>query len=181
MKKYAALLSMSVVALVLFGCAGIPRGLGPLTLVDTLDAQRFLGRWYEIARFPHSFEKSIVGATAEYSARGDGRIQVVNSGFRDTLDGAYTEARAVAWVPDARRPAALKVMFFWPFAADYLVFGLDQEDYSWAVVGSDSRAYLWFLSRAPKIDDELFHHMKELAAAQGYDLSRLSTVPQKQR
>ena len=82
---------------------------------------------------------------------------------------------------DPRRPAALKVMFFWPFAADYLVFGLDQKDYSWALVGEDSRAYLWFLSRTPKIDDELFSHMKELAAAQGYDLSLLSTVPQKQR
>ena len=103
MKTLATLASTSVVALALFGCAGIPRGMGPLTLVDALDTQRFLGRWYEIARFPHSFEKSIVGATAEYSVRANGKIQVVNSGFRNTLDGAYTEARAVAWV---RTPAA---------------------------------------------------------------------------
>jgi lipocalin len=181
MKTFATLLSTSVAVLALFGCAGIPRGLGPLTLVDTVDAERYQGRWYEIARFQHGFEKSIVGATAEYSLRKDGKIQVVNSGFRNTLDGPYTEVRAVAWVPDARRPAALKVRFFGLFAADYLIFGLDQENYSWALVGEDSRDYLWFLSRTPQIDSELFARMKEIAAGQGFDLSLLYTVPQKPR
>jgi apolipoprotein D and lipocalin family protein len=181
MKTLSALMSASVVMLALFGCAGIPRGLSPLTLVDTVDAQKYLGRWYEIARFQHGFEKAIVGATAEYSLRSDGKIQVVNSGFRNTLDGAYTEVRAVAWVPDPRRTAALKVRFFGLFPADYLIFGLDQENYSWALVGEDSRDYLWFLSRTPKIDDELFNRMKELAARQGYDMSLLYVVPQKPR
>jgi apolipoprotein D and lipocalin family protein len=181
MRTFTALLSVSVVALAFFGCAGTPRGLGPLALVDTVDAQRYLGRWYEIARFQHGFEKSIVGATAEYSLRDDGKIQVLNSGFRSTLDGPYSEVRAVAWVPDPRRTAALKVRFFGLFAADYLIFGLDTDNYSWALVGEDSRDYLWFLSRTPTIDDELFNRMKELAAAQGYDLSKLYKVPQKAR
>ena len=181
MKTIPALLSASVVALALFGCAGIPRGLGPLALVDAVDAQRYLGRWYEIARFQHGFEKSIVGATAEYSLREDGKIQVVNSGFKNTVDGPYSEVRAVAWVPDPRRTAALKVRFFGLFPADYLIFGLDKENYSWALVGEDSRGYLWFLSRTPQVDDELFNRMKELAAAQGFDMSLLYKVPQKAR
>ncbi len=165
----------------LFGCAGTPRGLGPLKLVESLDVQRYLGRWYEIARFTKGFEKGITGATAEYSLRPDGRIQVLNSGFRGSLEGPYTQARGVAWVPDKKRPAALKVSFFWPFAGDYLVFGLDQEGYTWALVGSDSRDYLWFLARTPTVTDELYQQMRQLAEDQGYDLSGLDKVPQKPR
>lgn len=181
MKTLLPFVVSSVVVLALFGCAGTPRGLGPLRLVDNLEVQKYLGRWYEIARFTKGFEKNIVGATAEYSLRKDGKIRVVNSGFRNTLEGAYTEASGVAWAPDPRRPAALKVSFFWPFAGDYLVFGLDQESYSWALVGSDSRDYLWFLAREPQVSEELFQKMRQLAEEQGYDLSQLYKVPQKPR
>jgi apolipoprotein D and lipocalin family protein len=181
MKATFSVLASSIAVLALFGCASTPRGLGPLRIVDTLDVQKYLGRWYEIARFTKGFEKNIVGATAEYSLRNDGRIRVVNSGFRNTLDGAYTEAKGAAWTPDPRRPAALKVSFFWPFAGDYLVFGLDQESYSWALVGSDSREYLWFLARTPEISEELYQEMQQLARDQGYDLSSLYKVPQKAR
>ena len=153
----------------------------PLQLVEKLDTERYLGRWYEIARFQHSFEKSLVGVTAEYSRRSDGRIQVVNSGFKNDLNGPYREARGVAWVPDPRRPAALKVRFFWPFSGNYLVFGLDEQDYSWALVGDDSRRYLWFLARTPQIGSELFEKMKQTATNQGYDVSALVAVPQKPR
>jgi apolipoprotein D and lipocalin family protein len=181
MKKSRLFLLTAVILAALASCATAPRGLGPLGLVDGVDLQRYLGRWYEIARFPQGFEKSLVGVTAEYSVREDGRVQVVNSGFRNALDGPYTEARAVAWVPDPSRPAALKVQFFWPFAADYLIFGLDREGYTWALVGENSRSYLWFLSRTPQIDDAVLSQMKELAVSQGYDLSRLEMVPQKPR
>ena len=155
--------------------------LKPLTLVDKLDKQRYLGRWYEVARYQHSFEKSLVGVTAEYSVRSDGRIRVVNSGFRDDLNGLYREAVGVAWIPDPRRPAALKVRFFWPFSGDYLVFGLDEHDYSWALVGDNSRRYLWFLARTAKISKELFEKMKQVARDQSYNLSGLYEVPQKER
>jgi apolipoprotein D and lipocalin family protein len=165
----------------LIGCAGVPRGTQPLSLVDPVDVQRYLGRWYEIARFQHGFEKTIVGATAEYSVRPDGRIQVVNSGFKNSLDGPYSEVKAVAWVPDPGKPGALKVRFFNLFAADYLIFGLDQAGYSWALVGNNSRKYLWFLSRTPTVSDELLREMRGIAAGQGYDLSGLFMVPQKPR
>ncbi|MGA2974187.1 MAG: lipocalin family protein [Spirochaetia bacterium] len=181
MKTNLPILVSSLAALALFGCAGVPRGLGPLPLVESVDTQRYLGRWYEIARYTHSFERSLVGVTAEYSVRGDGRIQVINSGFRNSLDGRYTDAKGVAWIPDPRRPAALKVSFFWPFAADYLIFGLDRENYSWALVGDNSRGYLWFLARTPEISDELFQKMQQIARDQGYDLSKLDKVPQKPR
>jgi apolipoprotein D and lipocalin family protein len=181
LKKSALLAFGTLPALLLVGCAAIPKGLGPLDTVAAVDVQRYLGRWYEIARFQHRFEKSIVGATAEYSLRADGRIQVVNSGFKKDLSGPYTQVKGVAWVPDAARPGALKVRFFWPFTGDYLIFGLDAENYSWALVGSDSRDYLWFLARTPEISDELFSRMKDIARGQGYDLSGLYKVPQKAR
>jgi lipocalin len=185
MKPLAALTSPlaigSLSVLLLGSCAGIPKGLGPLQTVPAVDLPRYLGRWYEIARFQHRFEKSIVGATAEYSLRDDGRIQVVNSGFRKDLDGPYTQVKAVAWVPDAARPGALKVRFFKLFTSDYLIFGLDQQDYSWALVGADSRQYLWFLARTPQISEELFSRMEDIARSQGYDLSGLYRVPQKAR
>jgi lipocalin len=167
--------------LLLGGGASIPEGLGPLATVAPVDVERYLGRWYEIARFQHRFEKSIVGATAEYSLRDDGRIRVLNSGFKKELSGPYTQVTAVAWVPDAARPGALKVKFFGLFASDYLIFGLDQENYSWALVGSDRRDFLWFLARTPEISEELFAAMKDIARAQGYDLSSLFKVPQKPR
>jgi len=179
MKIAIPLITSSLAALSIFGCAAGPRAPGPLQLVEKVDTQRYLGRWYEIARFQHSFEKSIVGATAEYSLREDGRIQVINSGFRNDLNGPPTQAKGVAWVPDPRRPAALKVQFFWPFSGDYLIFGLDDESYSWALVGADSRDYLWFLARTPEISDDLFGRMLQMARAQGYDVSKLYKVPQK--
>ena len=181
MKTRFTLLTTFAAVLGIIGCAGAPKGLGPLRLVETVDLQRYLGRWYEIARFQHTFEKSIVGAAAEYSLRDDGRIRVINSGFRNSLDGPYTEVKGVAWVPDPRRPAMLKVQFFWPFAGDYFIFGLDEAGYSWALVGDDSRSYLWFLARTPEISDELYQEMQKAARDQGYDLSGLYKVPQRPR
>lgn len=180
-REYLIALLMAITSLILFGCAGTQeKEMEPLELVDTVDVERYLGRWYEIARFQHSFEKNIVGATAEYSLMDNGKIRVVNSGFKGSLDGKYKEAKAVAWVPDPSKPGALKVRFFL-FTSDYLIFGLDQDNYSWALVGSNSRDFLWFLARTHEIDAATLEVMKGIARGQGYDLSGLYMVPQKPR
>lgn len=181
-KSVFPLIAAGPIIFLLSACvSGPPEGLGPLELVDTVDLERYLGRWYEIARLPSSFERNIVGATAEYSLREDGKIQVVNSGFKKSLDGRYKEVKAVAWQPDPAKPGALNVKFFGLFTSDYLIFGLDQENYSWALVGNQSRTLLWFLAREHEIGDALFTKMKKIAASQGYDLSELYRVPQKPR
>ena len=149
--------------------------------VPSLDLAKYLGRWYEIARFAHGFEKKLVGVTAEYSLRKDGRIQVVNSGFMHNLGGSYVKAKAIAWRADDAVPGALKVRFFHLFASDYLVFGLDDEHYSWAVVGNNDRSTLWFLSRTAEVSPALLDQMKALASNQGYDLSGLEMVEQQER
>lgn len=158
-----------------------PEGMDPVDLVNSVDIDRYLGRWYEIARYQSGFEKDILGATAEYSLRDDGRVRVVNSGFKKSLDGPYKEVKAVAWVPDPAVPAALKVKFFNLFTSDYMIIGLDQEDYQWAVVGNNSRDFLWFLSRTHEIDEGLYAKMETIARDQGFDTDTLYRVPQKPR
>lgn len=186
MKKHLVVLRVLFPALLallfITSCASVPpKGMSPVDLVASVDINRYLGRWYEIARFQHSFEKDILGATAEYSLREDGRVRVVNSGFKKSLDGKYTEVKAVAWVPDPGVPAALKVRFFNLFTSDYLIIGLDNENYQWAIVGNNSRNFLWLLAREPEIEEELFQHMVSIARSQGFDVSGLYRVPQKRR
>ncbi|MFC2111586.1 lipocalin family protein, partial [Bacteroidota bacterium] len=122
--------------------------------VDKLEIEKYLGKWYEIARFPHSFEKGLVGVTATYSMRDDGKIKVLNQGYKNTLDGELSIAEGKSKIPNSNIPGRLKVSFFWIFYADYLVLELDNENYEWAVIGSRSSKYLWILSRKPQIEDE---------------------------
>jgi len=145
--------------------------------VDDLDIERYLGTWYEIARFPHSFERNLVGVTATYSLREDGKIKVVNRGYRRSLEGRPSKAVGKAKIPDKNDPARLKVSFFLFFYGDYFVLELD-EDYRWAMVGSSSPDYFWILSRTPQMDRETLGMLLENARRRGYDLDRLIMVEQ---
>lgn len=145
--------------------------------VENLDIEQYLGTWYEIARFPHSFERDIVGVTATYSMRKDGKIKVVNRGFKYTLDGKESIAVGKAKFPNPEDPAKLKVSFFLFFYGDYFVLELE-DNYQWAVVGSKSDKYLWILSRKPQMDDETYTMLLDRIKQRGYDLSKLIKVKQ---
>lgn len=145
--------------------------------VKQLDLNRYLGTWYEIARFPHSFEKDLVGVTATYSLRGDGKITVINQGHKFTLDGKLSKAVGKAKIPDPNEPGKLKVSFFWFFYADYFVLELD-ENYQYAMIGSSSPKYFWILSRTPQMNDETYEMLLEKARKRGYNLDKLEKVPQ---
>ncbi|MFW5757035.1 MAG: lipocalin family protein, partial [Tangfeifania sp.] len=114
--------------------------------VQELDLKRYMGKWYEIARFDHRFERNLVGVTATYSLRDDGKIKVVNAGYKNNLDGKYKETVGKAKQPNPEEPGKLKVSFFLFFYADYYILELDAE-YQWALIGSSSDKYLWILSR----------------------------------
>ncbi len=144
--------------------------------VRELDLQRYLGIWYEIARFDHSFERGLVGVTATYSMRGDGKIRVLNQGYKNTLDGTLSIAEGKAKLTG--EPGKLKVSFFWIFYAGYFVMELD-ENYRWALIGSKSDNYLWILSRTPKLDESVKNLILEKAKNRGYDTSKLIWVDQK--
>lgn len=146
--------------------------------VKELDLNRYLGTWYEIARFPHSFEKNLVGVTATYSMRDDGKIKVVNQGYKNTLDGELSVAEGKAKIPDKSEPGKLKVSFFWIFYGDYFVLELD-ENYQYVMIGSSSPKYFWILSRTPQLSPEIYEMLLDKALKRGYNLKKLEKVPQK--
>lgn len=161
----------------LAGCAG-PSGNGSVPEpAKPVELQRYLGRWYELARYEHRFEAGCEGVTAEYSQRPDGMIRVLNSCRAGAPDGPLKTAEGRARVVPGGEGAKLKVAFFGPFFADYWV--LDRaDDYSWAIVGEPSGRYLWILGRDPTPGPEAMAALVARAGALGYDTSRLRPVRQ---
>ena len=148
-------------------------------VVKELDLQKYLGTWYELARYNHRFERGLVGVTANYSIREDGKIKVLNSGYKKSLDGRFKQAEGKAYLPDPElEPGKLKVSFFWNFYGDYFVLDLD-ENYQWAIVGSSSDKYLWILSRTPQLNQDLYNELLDKIRLRGYDVSQLIKVEQK--
>jgi apolipoprotein D and lipocalin family protein len=169
-------------AFLLLGCAlhppsGALPDAPPLAAVDAFDLQRYLGRWYEIAKYPNWFEAGLVAVTADYELGGDGEIRVLNAGRKGSFDGPVDSAEAHAWVPDDAAPAKLRVQFFWPFSADYWVIALDP-DYRWAVVGEPDRSFLWILSRTPTLPEATYQAILGRIEELGYDSSLLEPTPQ---
>jgi apolipoprotein D and lipocalin family protein len=152
----------------------------PPSVVEKVDIDRYAGTWYEIARYPHSFEKGCVDVTATYTLRDDGKINVLNKCRKDSFDGKEKSANATAWVADPATNAKLKVRFFWPFSAAYWIIDLDP-DYQWALVSHPSRKYLWILSRTPKMDDDLYSELLVRLQTRGFDTAMLYKTPQSER
>lgn len=147
--------------------------------VKNLDINRYVGKWYEIARFPHSFEKNLVGVTATYKLRNDDKIDVINQGYKGSLDGKHKTARGKAYIPDKNEPGKLKVAFFLFFYADYYVMELDTSNYQWAMIGSSTDKYLWILSRTPQLDPKTYQMLIDKAKKRGYNVDKLIPVAQK--
>lgn len=140
-----------------------------------VDLQKYLGRWYEIARYEQGFQKGCEGVTADYSLRTDGSIDVLNRCRKP--DGESSEARGRAKVVDEHTNAKLKVSFFGPFYGDYWV--LDHaDDYSWAIVGEPSGRYLWILERDATPANAEVQELIDRASELGYDTSMLRRTNQ---
>jgi apolipoprotein D and lipocalin family protein len=165
------LVSMSLIAL-----AGAVRTSEPLTTVPSVDVKRYVGTWYEIARYPNRFQKACLSdTTANYTLLASGIIEVLNSCRQ--ANGSMKTARGKAKIVDTISNARLKVTFFWPFYGDYWIIGL-APDYSYAIVGEPRRDYLWILSRSPKMSGQTYAEVLERIRAAGYDTSRLIQTPQ---
>jgi Bacterial lipocalin len=152
----------------------------PLQVVSSVDLRKYAGKWYEIARLPNRFQKSCASdVTATYTPGEDGKVAVLNACREES--GKMKSATGKAKVVDKKTNAKLKVtfvksFFFWPFGGDYWVIELGR-DYEYAVVAS-GRDYLWILSRTPQMNEELYTQIRERAAAQGFDVSRLMKTQQ---
>ena len=165
------------IGMLLLGCTRVPTGLQPVT---GFDSQRYLGKWYEIARLDHSFERGLTNVTAEYAARPDGSISVVNRGY-DPRAGKWREARAVARFRGDKTVGSLRVCFFWPFWGGYHIIALDQKEYGYAMVAGPSRSYLWVLSREPKLADQATSDLLAKAREWGFAVDKVIRVEQSSR
>jgi apolipoprotein D and lipocalin family protein len=156
---------------------GTAMGETSLSVVSAVDLERYLGKWYEIASYPAWFQKGCVGSTAHYSMLDNGKIQVVNRCYKDSLDGPLKESKGKAEVVDATTNAKLRVWFFWPFKGNYWIIDLSPE-YQWVVVGEPSRKYLWILSRTPVINESVFQGILARLPEKGYDPDKLIKTEQ---
>lgn len=161
----------SMIAILLAGCGNAQKV--DNTPVAALDLQRYLGDWYEIARFDHSFERGLEFCKANYALREDGKIAVTNTGIKE---GKPKTSNGKAKTTDT--PGLLRVSFFGPFYSDYRVMLLD-DNYQWALVGSGSAKYLWILSRTPELSKETLDAILAESRRRGYDTSKLIWVKQK--
>jgi apolipoprotein D and lipocalin family protein len=162
----AALLILTACAQGPVGNANVPQP------AKAVDVNRYLGRWYELARYEHRFEKGCEAVTADYSLREDGAIRVLNSCHKGAVDGELKTAEGKAHVAEGSNNAKLRVSFFGPFYGDYWV--LDRaEDYSWSIVGEPTGRYLWILTRKPVLGEKQTAKLIARAKALGYDTSLL--------
>ncbi|MGD8920939.1 MAG: lipocalin family protein [Gammaproteobacteria bacterium] len=164
----------SLLCLALCACTGLPEGVEP---VQDFEPERYLGKWYEIARLDHSFERGLTRVTAEYSRRDDGGIRVVNRGY-NAEKGEWEQAEGKAYFVRSDDEGYLKVSFFGPFYGAYVVFGLDDENYRYSFVSGPDRSYLWLLARTPKVDQAVIDRFVTVADSLGYPTEELIFVDQ---
>ena len=164
--------SLLVLCLLISSCLSVPNGVAP---IQNFELDRYLGRWYEVARLDHSFERGLEAVTANYSLREDGGIRVINSG-RDINSGELQQAEGRAYFVDKSNIGHLKVSFFGPFYGSYVIFELDQIDYQYAFVAGNSTDYLWLLARTPAVSEAVLSNFKQKASKYGFDTDQLIYV-----
>lgn len=164
-------LLLALATLWLAGCQSEPTPVA--TPVKNFNAERYLGKWYEVVRLPHGFEENLIAVTAEYRMNADGTLEVTNRGW-NTQDKEWQTAIGKA-EPVKGMEGAYQVTFFWPFYGGYYVSWLD-DDYSMALVTSDSKDYFWFLSRSPNVDQSDIDYALAKANQWGFDIDQMIQV-----
>ncbi|MGI1987120.1 lipocalin family protein [Shewanella glacialipiscicola] len=159
----------------LSGCLGMPKYVEP---VNNFELNRYLGKWYEIARLDHSFERGLSQVSAEYSLKDDGGVMVINRGFSSEKN-AWKEAEGKAYFVNGDTEGYLKVSFFGPFYGSYVVFELDHENYQYAFISGPDTDYLWLLARTPTVPPEVLQKFVEMSKARGFNTDDLIYVQQK--
>ena len=171
-KAKSACMLVALTVLTLTGCTGTPDNVEP---VNNFELDRYLGQWYEIARLDHPFERGLTKITATYTLRDDNGVNVINRGYNES-EGEWDTANGKAYFVEGSDIGYLKVSFFGPFYASYVVMALDEKDYQYAMVTGPDRDYLWILSRTPKLDQRILDKLLAQAKAAGYPVDKLIYV-----
>lgn len=168
MKIILSLISL----LFLNGCLGMPDSVKP---ISNFEINNYLGKWYEIARLDHSFEKGLSQVSAEYKLKKDGGVSVINRGF-SAAKNEWKEAEGKAYFVNAQTEGYLKVSFFGPFYGSYVIFELDHINYQYAFVSGPNSDYLWLLSRTPEVSPEIIEKFVSMSKERGFETDNLIFV-----
>ena len=155
-------------------CRSIPKG---AVAVKPFNIKKYLGTWYEIARFDFRFERNLNNTTAEYSLNDNGTVKVINRGY-NYKTGKWKQVAGKAKFVSDPEEAKLKVSFFGPFYGGYNVLAIDSE-YKYALVAGQNLKYLWLLSREKTLPGKIKENYLRIAKGFGYDITKLIWVEQK--
>nr|WP_068544781.1 lipocalin family protein [Thalassotalea crassostreae] len=168
MKKIMLFIMVSLIT----GCLGMPDKVEP---IEDFELNQYLGKWYEVARLDHSFERGLSKVSAEYSIKQDGGVKVLNKGFSEA-DNEWQEAEGKAYFVNEDSQGYLKVSFFGPFYGSYVIFELEKENYQYAFVSGPNTDYLWLLSRTPTVEPEILEKFIKLSKQRGFNTDELIYV-----
>ncbi|WP_371287214.1 lipocalin family protein [Colwellia ponticola] len=146
--------------------------------ISNFDVNKYKGKWYEIARLDHSFERGLSRVTAQYTVKDDGSVLVINRGFSDN-ENKWTEAEGKAYFVNENTEGYLKVSFFGPFYGSYVIFELERENYQYAFVSGPNVDYLWLLSKTPTVKPEIIEKFILMSKERGFNTNNLIFVSQK--
>ena len=165
-------LTLSLVFMTLLSaCVGIPDNVTP---ASNFELSRYLGKWYEIARLDHRFERGLSKISAQYSLRDDGGVKVLNRGYSEEKQ-KWQQAEGKAYFVEDENTGHLKVSFFGPFYGSYIIFELDKE-YQYAMISGPDTEYLWILSRTPQLDPAITDRLVSNANSLGFNTDELIYV-----
>jgi len=169
---YKTTVIIIILSVLFLGCTGVPKGMEP---VSGFDGAKYMGKWYEIARLDHSFEKNLSNVSALYTAKENGEIGVLNRGYNEKT-GEWKQIEGKARFIGEPAVGSLKVSFFGPFYGGYHVIELDRENYNYAMVTGPSRSYLWILARTTSLDEDIYSRLVDRASELGFDTAALIKV-----
>jgi apolipoprotein D and lipocalin family protein len=172
--KTSPLINFLLATLIFVGCTGVPAGLRPVT---DFEPERYLGKWYEIARLDHRFERNLSNVSALYYKKEDNAIGVVNRGYNEK-SGKWEEIEGTAFFTQNESVGSLKVSFWGPFFGGYHIIALDRESYQYAMVVGPRQSYLWILSRQKTMDQKILTELVARAEQLGFDTEKLIYVDQ---
>jgi apolipoprotein D and lipocalin family protein len=172
--RTSSLIKFVLSTLFFIGCTGVPSGLRPVT---DFEPERYLGKWYEIARLDHRFERNLSNVSALYYRKNDDAIGVVNRGYNEKT-GQWDEIEGTAFFTNNESVGSLKVSFFGPFYGGYHIIALDRNSYQYAMVVGPRRSFLWILSRQKEMDQETLSELVARAEQLGFDTEKLIFVDQ---
>jgi apolipoprotein D and lipocalin family protein len=170
-KNIFALRRFAIAALCvsLVGCFGIPDN---AAAISNFELERYLGKWYEVARLDHVFERGLSNVEAQYSLRDDGGVRVINKGY-DENKGEWEVTEGRAYLVGESNVGRLKVSFFWPFYGAYNIVELDPDGYQYALVVGANPSYLWILARQPELDQAILARLVANVANMGIATDKL--------